>query len=115
MSANETIACVECGGQTLKARPVCGLCESEKGLFQPPALLLSVPTQPQVKDEGPIFTFYGAEPMTPEEFLLGMANMLIRYAQQAKMVVRIETRALQPLRMGNYEMVASVQPKMEPR
>lgn len=29
----ETIGCVECGEQTIAARPVCGLCEADRGLF----------------------------------------------------------------------------------
>lgn len=36
MSGYEIIACTECGEQTIAARPVCGLCEADKGLFAPP-------------------------------------------------------------------------------
>lgn len=36
MSAYETIPCTECGGQTIAARPVCKLCEADKGLVAPP-------------------------------------------------------------------------------
>ena len=37
MSAYETIPCTECGEPTIAARPVCSLCEADKGLFAPPA------------------------------------------------------------------------------
>ena len=36
MNTYETIACTECGGPTTAARPVCSLCEADKGLFAPP-------------------------------------------------------------------------------
>lgn len=35
MRSNEIIPCTECGEQTIVARPVCGHCESFKGLCQP--------------------------------------------------------------------------------
>ena len=35
MNGYETIPCTECGEQTIAARPVCSLCEADKGLFAP--------------------------------------------------------------------------------
>lgn len=30
---NEIVACTECGGQTVAARPVCNLCQADEGLM----------------------------------------------------------------------------------
>lgn len=46
--------------------------------------------------------------------MLALCNDLITVAEHLGLVVRIETRALEPLAMGNYEMVASVQERREP-
>lgn len=56
------------------------------------------------------------EAHTSLEQLQEDAQWLIDKANQSGMVVRIETRPLLlPLAMGNYEMVAHVQRKAEPR
>jgi len=34
MSAYEVIPCVECGEQTIAARPTCRLCEADKDMFE---------------------------------------------------------------------------------
>lgn len=47
-------------------------------------------------------------------FLKASADYVIGKAKQLGYVVRIETRPLQPLAMGNYEMVASVEPRRAP-
>jgi hypothetical protein len=36
-SAHEIVPCQDCGEQTIAARPVCNLCEADKGLFESPA------------------------------------------------------------------------------
>lgn len=46
--------------------------------------------------------------------LLRRAKNVIHLAETTGMVVRIETRPLLPLAMGNYEMVASVQERRAP-
>lgn len=35
-SPYECVPCTECGEQTIAAKPVCNLCEADKGLLQPP-------------------------------------------------------------------------------
>lgn len=39
---HEITTCTECGGQTIAARPVCNLCQSSKGLCQPPPRRLNM-------------------------------------------------------------------------
>jgi hypothetical protein len=46
--------------------------------------------------------------------ILALAEELIGHCEQCEMVVRIETEPLKPLAMGNYKMVASVQPRRVP-
>lgn len=47
MSFNDAICCIECGAETIRARPVCNLCESEKGMYAPPA---PAPAKPKTLD-----------------------------------------------------------------
>lgn len=41
----------------------------------------------------------------------GKAQQLIQEAEALDVIVRIETKPLEPLAVGNYKMVADVQPK----
>lgn len=35
MNGNEAVPCVECGDQTIAARPICNLCQADKVMFIP--------------------------------------------------------------------------------
>ena len=37
LTSYESIACSECSGQTMRCKPVCDLCVSDRGLFAAPA------------------------------------------------------------------------------
>lgn len=49
MKTEEIISCSECGAQTLKSRPVCGICELDLELFSKPITQISEVSKPNPK------------------------------------------------------------------